>query len=332
VLDRLARGLQRAGHDVVLIAHPDTDCPVPLLTTQSMPPGIEIGDAFYALRHAVQAYDLIADLGLDVIHDHTLAGPLYGPHHTDVPIVTTNHGLFDEQSNPLYAVIAQHAAVLAISRSQARGAWREVPIDAIVHHGLDVEELPMGSGDGGYLLALGRMNPAKGIHEAIDVARKAAIPVKIAAKMREPGEFTYFTEMVQPRLGGDVEYLGEVGGDEKLELLCGARALLNPIRWPEPFGMVMIEALACGTPVLAYTCGAAPEIIEHGVSGMLCASSREMVEAVAELDTIDRCACRRRVEDAFSTQRMVEGHVEVYRRHLDQQPSCPTLDILGTIA
>jgi glycosyltransferase involved in cell wall biosynthesis len=334
VLDRLARGLQRAGHEVVLIAHPDSDCPVPLLTTQPLPPGTEIGDALYSLRHVVQAYDLIADLDLDVIHDHTLSGPLYGPHHTDIPIVTTNHSPFDAHTNPLYSVIAQHAAVIAISRAQAHGARRTVPIDAVVHHGLDVDELPLGAGDGGYLLALGRMNPAKGIHEAIDVARQAGVPLKIAAKMREPGELTYFTEMVQPRLGGDVEYLGEVGGAEKLELLCGARALLNPIRWPEPFGMVMIEALACGTPVLAYPCGAAPEIIEHGVSGLLCTSSLDMVAAVGELDSIDRAACRRRVEEAFSTQRMVQGHVEVFRRHLNRAtlPSCPTLDSLGTTA
>ena len=146
-----------------------------------------------------------------------------------------------------------------------RGA--SIPIDAVVHHGIDVDEFPVGKGGGGCLAVLGRMTPDKGIDRAIDVARKADMSLRIAAKMREPHERAYFKKVIEPLLGGDVEYLGELDAHEKLELLSEAQALLNPINWEEPFGMSMIESMACGTPVLGTPHGAAPELVDDGVTG-----------------------------------------------------------------
>ena len=141
----------------------------------------------------------------------------------------------------------------------------------------------------------------------------------IAAKMREPEERRYFDEFVRPLLGDHVVYLGEVGGKEKLELLAGARGLLNTIRWPEPFGLVMIEALACGTPVLAFPSGAAPEIIRDGMTGFLCANEADMVRRVHDVDVLDRVACRRSVEESFSAERMVADHLELYEHQILRQ-------------
>jgi glycosyltransferase involved in cell wall biosynthesis len=169
---------------------------------------------------------------------------------------------------------------------------------------------------------LGRMHPAKGAHRAIAVARTAHKRIVVAAKMWEPAERRYFTECVEPLLGDDAVYVGEVGGSHKLDLLADAEALLNPIRWPEPFGLVMIEALACGTPVLSFAEGAAPEIVEHGRSGFLCDDEDDMAAAVALVPSLDRADCRARVEAAFTTDRMVRDHLSLYRHLTD----CP-LDV-----
>lgn len=164
------------------------------------------------------------------------------------------------------------------------------------------------------MLFLGRMSPIKGAHRSIRVARAAGRPILLAAKMWEPAERHYFEAMVEPLLGADATYLGEVNGAEKVDLLGGAEALLNPIRWPEPFGLVMIEALACGTPVLSFAEGAAPEIVEHGRTGFLCLDEDDMAARLRRIDELDRAACRASAEARFTTERMVAEHVDLYRR------------------
>jgi glycosyltransferase involved in cell wall biosynthesis len=158
------------------------------------------------------------------------------------------------------------------------------------------------------------MHPSKAPHVAADIARKAGFPLRIAAKMREPEERAYFETMVRPLLGADVSYIGEVDHQTKIDLLSEAECLLNPIAWAEPFGMVMIEALACGTPVLTSTCGAAPEIVEDGVVGFVRSDKAGLVQALAHVHEIERKTCRERVATVFSAQRMVEAHVDMYER------------------
>jgi glycosyltransferase involved in cell wall biosynthesis len=138
------------------------------------------------------------------------------------------------------------------------------------------------------------------------------VRILLAAKMREPWEMRYFAEEVEPLLGNDAHYLGEVSHERKLELLAGASALLFPIRWNEPFGMVMIEAMACGTPVLAFPEGAAPEVVDHGRTGFLCDDEAAMVDAIGRLDQLRRSDCRLAVEGYFSTERMVAEHIELF--------------------
>jgi glycosyltransferase involved in cell wall biosynthesis len=313
VLDTLARGLRTAGHDVVLYATGDSRCPVETAWTYEHALGVGVGGVPAELRQVIDAYDALGDA--DIVHDHTLVGPVYAERFLELPVVTTNHGPFDGDLAALYRVVALRLPVIAISHHQASTAGA-VPIAGVIHHGVDLDRFPFGDGKGGYALFLGRMTPEKGVHTAAQVARAAGIPLRIAAKMREDHERAYFAAQVEPLLGGDVEYVGEVGNDAKLGLLAGARCLLNPIAWPEPFGMVIIEALACGTPVIATPRGAAPEIVDEGVTGFLARDVDGLTAAMARAGEIDRHACRRAVKERFSMARLAQDHLELYGRLL----------------
>jgi glycosyltransferase involved in cell wall biosynthesis len=211
-----------------------------------------------------------------------------------------------------FGAIADRVPIIAISHAQRRSA-PNLPIATVIHHGVNVDDFPCGTGRGDYLLFLGRMSPDKGVHHAIAVARKAHKPLLIAAKMWEPEERRYFAEHIEPQLDDDVVYLGSVGGSRKLDLLGQAIALVNPICWPEPFGLVMIEALACGTPVLAFNEGSVPEIVEHGRTGFICADEDDMVRCVGRLAEIDRLGCRTNVARRFSTKTFIARHLDLYR-------------------
>jgi len=165
---------------------------------------------------------------------------------------------------------------------------------------------------GDYLLFLGRLSPDKGAHRAVAVAMETGLPLKIAGKLQEPKEREYFHELVEPHLVDGIEYLGEVTHGEKVELLQNARATLFPIEWEEPFGLVMIESMACGTPVIATRWGAVPEVIEDGRSGIIVDSYREMPGALESADGLDPLELRRYVEEEFSPQRMVRDYVGAY--------------------
>ena len=310
VIDGLARALQSAGHDVLLFATGDSTCPVQSSWVFAAAVGVDAARPATELHHVVNAYDWIAGEA-DVVHDHTLVGPVYAQRFATVPVVTTNHGPFDGELGDYYRAIAPRVPIIAISRHQASTAVR-TPVAAVIHHGVDVARFPVGNGEGGYALFLGRMSPDKGVHTAIAVARAASVPLKIACKMQEPAEQAYYRAEVAPLLGDDVQFVGEVGGDEKLNLVAGARCLLNPIAWHEPFGMVMIEAMACGTPVVATPMGAVNEIIHDGVTGFVRATPGDLAVAVIAAGELDRLACRQVAVERFSTARMAEDHVRLY--------------------
>jgi glycosyltransferase involved in cell wall biosynthesis len=315
VVDQLCRGLTRAGHEVVLFATGDSTCPVPTRWVYERAQDDAIGNAATELRHLLHAYEHVRDF--DVVHDHTLVGPVQAATHGDLAVVTTNHGPFNDELEAIYRHTAGRVGIIAISARQAATA-RDIAIAKVIHHGIDPRHFPTGTGRGDHVLFLGRMAPSKGVHLAARAAREAGVPLVIAAKMREGPEHEYFDAMVRPQLGRGVEYIGEVGFDEKLALLGDARALLNPIQWEEPFGMVMIESLACATPVIACPLGAAPEIIDHGSTGYLCRAGDELVVGLQSIDELDRRACRASVEHHFCTDRMVAEHLEVYQQAIDR--------------
>jgi glycosyltransferase involved in cell wall biosynthesis len=309
VVHLLATGFQDAGHEVLLYATGDSTCPVPRAHVLEEAEGHRIGMAVPELRHLMHAYDEIQDY--DIIHDHTVVGPVYSERFPELKIVTTNHGPFNDELADLYRRVAHRVPLIAISHAQHKPV-PDIPIARVIHHGVDVNQFPMGSGEGDYCLFLGRMSPDKGAARARAAASKAGARLRMAAKMREPWEHEYYRSEVEPHLDEEIQYLGEVSHEDKLDLLANARCLLVPIRWNEPFGMVMVEALACGTPVLAFSEGAAPEIVEDGKTGFLCHDEAEMAEAIGRVDELDRADCRAAVEGYFSAKRMVGEHLELF--------------------
>lgn len=317
VLDVLARGLVDQGHDVVLYTTGDATCDVPRRWLFDRCDPDRMGASVLELRHAAAAYEALA--GCDIIHDHTLSGLFVSELYPESTVVTTNHGPFNEDLVDIYAKVAHRIPVIGISHHQASTAPPGLPVATVIHHGLDLDRYPFDPNGGDYLFNLSRMSADKGIDRAIGIARRAGLPLLIAAKMREPAERRYFTEVIEPLLGGDIVYIGEVDHARKVALLRGAKALLNPIRWPEPFGLVMIEALSCGTPVVATYEGAAPEIVVDGVSGFLSDDDDVLVEAAGKLDSIDRATCRREAEEKFSAQRMVADHARFFHQVLNRR-------------
>jgi glycosyltransferase involved in cell wall biosynthesis len=317
VLDNLSRGLRDLGHDVLLYTTGDSTCPVERQWTYERSIGIEGVSPASELRHVMDGYAAAEAWGADIVHDHTITGLVWSDRSPQLPIVTTNHGPFEGELAAVYQHLAGRIPIIAISHNQASTA-RGIPIAAVIHHGVDVDAVKVGRGDGGYALFLGRMSPDKGIHTAIQVARRAGIPLRIAAKMRERPELEYFNERIKPSLGGDIEYVGEVGGDAKQQLIADAQCLLNPIAWAEPFGMVMVEALAAGTPVVGTPFGASSEIVDEGVTGFLRNDVESLVAAVLKVANLERAACRAAAEARFSMRRMAEDHARLFEAVIDR--------------
>jgi len=317
VIDNLARGLAALGHDVRLFTVGDSTCPV--ARQWLYPAGVEpIGADLPEAAHVLAAYEALADA--DIIHDHTALGPLLAARRglRRPPVVTTVHGPFTTQTRRIYAQIAVHASIVAISRSQAR-AFAGVPVAAVIHHGIDLDIHRPGPGDGGYLLFVGRMSPDKGVHHAVRVARQAGLRLIISAKAREPCEIDYFERTVRPLLAPGDDPPAEQPLAARLRLMRHAAALVNPITWQEPFGLVMAEALAAGTPVLAFPNGAAPEIVDPGRTGYLCRDEDEMAQAARNVPQLDRGLCRDAAEQRFSLARMSRAYERLYRDILQHE-------------
>jgi len=322
VIDNLARGLQELGNEVRLFTVGESQCPVP--TDYLYPKAIApIGVTVPETAHALAAYESLADM--DIIHDHTFLGPLISGLRgmRRPPVVHTNHGPFTGETQPVLSEIARHASIVAISQSQADQAemYGGAEIAGVIHHGIDLDLYKAGPGGGGYVMFIGRMSPDKGVHHAIRIAKKAGKRLILSTKMREDNEIAYFESEIKPLLDPGDEMPAEIPQERRIELLRGADAMLNPITWREPFGLVMAEALACGTPVLAFPNGAAPEIIEPGRTGFLCRDEGEMISAIDRVGEIDRKQCRRAAEQRFSLQRMAREHDRLYRRLLDRESS-----------
>jgi len=323
IVSLLADGLVHAGHDVTLFASGDSRTIARLEFIYERAPASLIGQSLPELQHALHA--LVRTRGLDVFNDHTspLGATLLGL--MDVPCVHTVHGALQGTPGALYEDIVRvspNVRFISISKSQRRG-HEFLPWAGNCYNAVNLDEFPFDihTKRGDHLLFLGRMCEEKGAHRAIEVARAAGLPLKIAAKQLDPQEHQYFHDCVEPLLGGDIEYLGEVGHEAKLVLLQGARALLCPLSWEEPFGMVMIEAMAMGVPVIATRRGSVPEVIEPGRSGVIVDDTKEMVDAIAEADALDPNEIRLSVAERFSPARLVASYLSVYERLLAAEGS-----------
>ncbi len=318
VVSLLADGLVEAGHDVTLFASGDSQTKAHLAAIFQHAPSEWIGRSFWELRHVLHCYEQAGEF--DVINDHS--GPLSAALAASVstPVVHTVHGPLDGEPGELYdqvSRVAPNTGLISISMNQ-RKPRPNLNWIANCPNALDLSVYPFRPHRGEYLLFLGRMSPDKGAHRAVAVAMEAGLPLKMAGKMRERKEREYFKEFVEPHLGHGIEWLGEVSHGEKVELLQNARATLFPIEWEEPFGLVMIESMACGTPVIATARGAVPEVIDNGRSGIIVEDYRIIPAALEEADRIDPMECRRYVEERFSPLRMVHDYVKAYETAIER--------------
>ena len=313
IVSLLADGLAEDGHDVTLFASGDSRTRAKLAWVYEHAPSDQIGRSLPDLRHVLSAYERASDF--DVINDHTgHVGAVLGG-LVETPVVHTVHGPLDGEPGEVYESIgrvAPEVGLISLSLNQRRPK-PDLNWVANIPNALDLEHYPCQPHKGDYLLFVGRMNHEKGAHRAVAVAMELGLPLKLAGKVREPKEKEYFAEFIEPHLGNGIEYLGEVNHGTKVELLQNARATLFPIEWEEPFGLVMIEAMACGTPVIATRHGAVPEVIEEdGRGGLVVDSWRDIPDALERADEIDPREARRYAEERFAPERMVGDYVRAY--------------------
>jgi glycosyltransferase involved in cell wall biosynthesis len=314
VVSYLTEELVTLGHEVTLFASGDSRTRARLRAGSPRALRLDGSCADPLARHFVhleQAFESAA--GFDVLHLHT--DYLHYPfaRRSRTPHLTTLHGRLDlPDLEPVYQEYGD-IPLVSISDSQ-RAPMPDANWLGTVHHGLPRSLLSLGPGDGGYLAFLGRISPEKRVDRAIEIARRAGWRLTIAAKV-DRADIDYFEREIRRLLRQPhVEFVGEISETEKPEFLGRAAALLFPIDWPEPFGLVLIEAMACGTPIVAFRGGAVEEIVEDGVNGYLVDSVREAVETVERLDRIDRVACREVFERRFTARRMALDYLRLYRR------------------
>lgn len=332
VVSWLTEELVRQGHDVTLFASGDSQTSARLVGCWPTSLRLTEPPVDCYIPHLLmleQVRDRAAEF--DVIHFHVdfLSYPLF--RNEPVPHVSTLHGRLDlPELQPLYDRYCD-APVVSISDSQ-RSPLPWANWKATVYHGLPLDLFqPSTSCGGEYLLFLGRISPEKRPDRAIEIARRAGLPLKIGAKVDNVDK-AYFQEVIEPLLSTPgVEYLGEVGDTEKNELLCGSAGLLFPIDWPEPFGLVMIEAMACGTPVIAWRNGSVPEVIDDGLTGFIVEEMEGAVDAVHRLHTLDRAAVRARFEEAFTSARMARDYLRLYESLIQRPFEIPSAETGATV-
>ncbi len=312
----LADGLVELGHEVTLFASGDSQTKARLVTSYDESPSMHIGLSLPDLHHALVCYENAAEF--DVINDHS--GPLaaaLGP-VVKTPVCHTTHGPMTGEAGNVYALIGEicsSVGLISVSDSQ-RDPLPDLPWIATCHNAIALESYPFDPSDDGYLLFLGRMSPDKGAHHAVRLAQQTGLPLKLAGKMHDVAERQHFDAEIRPHLNGRIEYVGEVSHDEKVDLLQRAKATVFPIQWPEPFGLVMVESMACGTPVIATRFGAVPEVIEQGRSGVIVDRPDQLARAVEQVAALDPREVRASAEERFSAQRMVADYVAAYQRML----------------
>ncbi|MEV0153160.1 glycosyltransferase family 4 protein [Micromonospora sp. NPDC050686] len=272
-----------------------------------------LGESLPELAHLARVRQLVGPADFDVVHDHTTIGPLVAGRRT-VPTVATVHGNPVGEYGDVLSDTDHGVGLVAISHAQRR-ANPGLPWVGTVHNALDVREIPHKRSPGrGPVLWLARFSPDKGPDVAIRACRAAGLPLTLAGKCNEPAERRYYEQVVSPLLGEDVDVVLNADRQETLRMLLDARCLIMPIQWEEPFGMVMVEAMATGTPVVALHRGAVPEVVRPGVTGLICATADELPAALRAVDRLEPAACVAHVAEHFSTERMAEGYAEVYRR------------------
>ena len=317
VVALLADGLVDRGHDVTLFATGDSVTRARLDYAFERAPGPKlINDVWHDTIHTLHTYR--DPDRFDVFHVHSPWSALAVAAAMGKPAVHTLHGSFTPEMRRLYSAVGDRVSYVAISENQ-RSHMPELPYAGVVYNGIDVAAYPFRSDKEDFVFFLGRAHPDKGVHRAVLAARQAGARLVVAVKVAHEDEERYWNEVVLPVMPPDATLLAEISNEEKVDLLSRARAVLFPIDWDEPFGLVMPEAMACGTPVIATPRGSVPEVVVDGETGFVVSVENYPEEAAAcleRLDEIDPKACRARVEQRFSKEAMVAGYEEVFERVL----------------
>jgi glycosyltransferase involved in cell wall biosynthesis len=310
----LTEELTALGHEVTLFASGDSIVNARLAPVWPQALRLDPSICDYLAPHMVMIETLARQAEeFDVIHSHVdyLAYPVL--RRLGVPFVTTLHGRLDLLVLQRIYDSFDDVPVVSISDAQRR-PLPQANYVATIHHGIPERRLLPRFGAGGYLAFLGRISPEKAPDAAIRIAQKAGMPIRLAAKV-DKVDRQYFEEIVKPMLAAPgVEFIGEIGDDQKSEFLGNAAGMLFPIAWPEPFGLAMIEAMACGTPVIAFRCASVPEIVDDGITGFIVDTEAEAAEAATRLGQLERSRVRRVFEERFTARRMAEDYLNVYRR------------------
>jgi glycosyltransferase involved in cell wall biosynthesis len=283
-----------------------------------VPHGYERDDSYdvkvYEALHIARVFEEAGEH--DIIHNHFDFLPLAWSRLVETPLVTTVHGFSSERILPAYRAYDDRAFYVAISDADR---CPDLSYVATVHHGVDLDLFPFCADPDpdGHVVCFSRIHPDKGTATAIDIARAAGRPIRIAGIIHD---HNYFDAEVKPRLGADAEYLGPVAGADRARVLGSATGLVHPVTFAEPFGLSVVEAFACGTPVVAYPKGALVELVRPGINGFLAGDADEAVSALGNLGTIERAACRRDAETRFSAERMAADYLAVYKHILDITP------------
>lgn len=313
VVAGLVDQLVEVGHHVVLVASGEhRTAAQEFLQVFAEPPTALLGAPLPEVIHAAEAARLLEQVDVDVVHDNSLAGPLLARSRRQ-PTVVTMHGPSDDPWEArYYAALGDGIGLVAISDSQRRLA-PQLPWRATVHNALDVASFPFVAQKDDYVLWLGRFCAEKGPELAVAACRSAGMRLVLAGKANEESERAYLESEVRPLLGPGIEYVGEADAQTKRELLSHARALLLPLRWNEPFGMVMVEAMACGTPVVALRRGSVPEVVDHGRTGFVVDHQDGLADALRAVADLDPADSRRWAEERFDLPVMAAGYERVYR-------------------
>ena len=319
VVADLADALVARGHQVTLLGAGSAGTAARFVPLWDRTLPDRLGQPYPEVMNALKVRRAVACIaaadGIDIVHDHTFAGPLNAPAYRGLGITTvvTVHGPIDDDLYPYYRELGDEVGLIAISDRQ-----RELAPDlnwvGRVHNALRVQDWPFRADKQDYALFLGRFAPYKGAHLAVRAAHEAGIPLVLAGKCDEPAEKAYFEQQVRPLLTDRDHFFGPADALSKRKLLAGARCLLFPVLWEEPFGMVMIEAMACGTPVVALRAGAVPEVVIDGVTGLIRDRPAELPAAIERSASLDPAACRRHVAANFGVTQFGSGYEQIYQQ------------------
>lgn len=319
VVSYLTEAQIKLGHDVTLYASGDSETSAQLRSVCKRALRLEGGKLLSPLAHHLNLIETVVQESdeFDIVHFHLDYLPFSQIRRLSIPAVTTLHGRLDIPD--MYPLFREFDDMRLVSISDAQRApmpWASWA--ATVHHGIPEELHEPNFEPGEYLAFLGRISPEKRVDRAIEIAREADMPLRVAAKIDDADRNYFESEISDILANSDVEFVGEIGEKDKTGFLGGAAALLFPIDWPEPFGLVMIEAMACGTPVIAFRGGSVEEIVEDGVTGFIVESIEQALEALREIPKLDRRRCHKRFLERFTARRMCEEYLAAYEREICQ--------------